>query len=151
MAEPKEVIAAFDLDGTLTRRDTLIDFLLQTMGYRKLARGLFVTSPMLMKNLFGIVSNDIAKRMNKDSGGFYMPTNIPFAQRAQYAAGASGTGGAMVATNLLAGSFIEVLRNKARVMFGPANAHLLDKKGDHNKAEAALIARYGYNITEGKR
>ena len=61
MEEPKEVIAAFDLDGTLTRRDTLIDFLLQTMGYRKLAQGLFVTSPTLMKNLFGIVSNDIAK------------------------------------------------------------------------------------------
>jgi HK97 family phage major capsid protein len=45
-----------------------------------------------------------------------MPTNIPFAQRAPYAAGAPNTGGALVATNLLAGSFIEVLRNKARVM-----------------------------------
>jgi HK97 family phage major capsid protein/HK97 family phage prohead protease len=62
------------------------------------------------------VSNDIGKRMGKSSDGFFMPTNIPFAQRAQYAAGAPATGGVNVATNLLAGSFIEVLRNKARVM-----------------------------------
>ena len=61
MAETKEVIAAFDLDGTLTRRDTLIDFLLQTVGYRRLAAGLFVQSPVLLKYLFGIASNDVAK------------------------------------------------------------------------------------------
>jgi len=65
------------------------------------------------------VSNDIGKRMGKNTDGFFMPTNIPFAQRAQYAVGTAGagtTGGTMVATNLLAGSFIEVLRNKARVL-----------------------------------
>jgi HK97 family phage major capsid protein/HK97 family phage prohead protease len=62
------------------------------------------------------VSNDIAKRMGKDTKGFFMPTNIPFAQRAQYASGAAATGGALVASNLLTGSFIEVLRNKARVL-----------------------------------
>lgn len=62
------------------------------------------------------VSNDIAKRMGKSTSGFFMPTNIPFAQRAQYAAGAANTGGVLVATNLLAGSFIDVLRNKARVL-----------------------------------
>lgn len=62
------------------------------------------------------VSNEIAKRMGKDTKGFFMPTNIPFAQRAQYASGAAGTGGSLVASNLLSGSFIEVLRNKARVL-----------------------------------
>lgn len=62
------------------------------------------------------VSNEISKRMGKDTTGFFMPTNIPFAQRAQYASGASATGGALVETNLLAGSFIEILRNKARVL-----------------------------------
>lgn len=62
------------------------------------------------------VSNDIGKRMGKGTDGFFMPTNIPFAQRAQYAVGAAATGGAMVATNLMSGSFIEVLRNKARVL-----------------------------------
>lgn len=62
------------------------------------------------------VSNDIAKRMGKDTKGFFMPTNISFAQRAQYASGAAGTGGSLVASNLMSGSFIEVLRNKARVL-----------------------------------
>lgn len=71
------------------------------------------------------VSVDIGKRLGKDSRGFFMPTNLPFArylnesERAQYAVGTAGsgtTGGTMVATNLLAGSFIEVLRNKARVL-----------------------------------
>lgn len=62
------------------------------------------------------VSNDIGKRMGKNTGGFFMPTNIPFASRAQYATGAQATGGALVPTDLLAGSFIEILRRKARVM-----------------------------------
>ena len=62
------------------------------------------------------ISNDIAKRTGKAANGFYMPTNLPFAVRAPYATSAPGTGGALVATELLAGSFIEVLRNKARVM-----------------------------------
>lgn len=63
-------------------------------------------------------SNEIAKRSGRvpsDSKGFFVPTNL----RAAYTVGTAGsgtTGGTMVATNLLAGSFIEVLRNKARVM-----------------------------------
>jgi HK97 family phage major capsid protein/HK97 family phage prohead protease len=65
------------------------------------------------------VSNDIAKRAGRETPGFFMPTNIEFAQRAAYAVGTAGsgtTGGTLVANNLLAGSFIEVLRNKARVL-----------------------------------
>jgi len=63
------------------------------------------------------ISNDISKRSGKSSeGGFFMPTNIAFATRAAYAAGATATGGALVATNLLAGNFIELLRAKARVL-----------------------------------
>lgn len=66
------------------------------------------------------VSNDIAKRMGRGTQGFFMPTNLPVrtGPGVQYAdASGSGTGGAaLVATNLLAGNFIEVLRNKARVM-----------------------------------
>lgn len=66
-------------------------------------------------------SNAISKRLGRSAQdkGFFMPTNLTFAahqERAAYAAGATGTGGALVATNLLAGSFIEVLRNKARVL-----------------------------------
>ena len=65
------------------------------------------------------ISSDIAKRMGKSTDGFYMPTNLSFAERSSYAVGTAGagtTGGTLVATNLLAGSFIEVLRNKSRVM-----------------------------------
>ena len=63
------------------------------------------------------VSNDIARNMGRSTAGFYMPTNIPFYTRAaDYAVGAQATGGALVQTQLLASSFIEVLRNTARVM-----------------------------------
>lgn len=62
------------------------------------------------------VSNDIAKRSGKSSQGFFIPTNIDYAARAAYSTGAPGTGGVTVATNLLSGSFIELLRNKARVL-----------------------------------
>ena len=62
------------------------------------------------------VSNEISKRMSKTTEGFFMPTNIPFAERAQYAADAPATGGVMVATNLLSGNFIDILRKKARLM-----------------------------------
>jgi HK97 family phage prohead protease len=71
------------------------------------------------------VSLTIQKRAGREpqSGhSFFAPTNIPFRvagatldQRAPYAVGAAATGGALVATNLLAGSFIEALRNQAIV------------------------------------
>jgi HK97 family phage major capsid protein len=63
-------------------------------------------------------SNEIAKRTGRapsDGKAFFVPTNL----RAAYTVGTAGagtSGGTLVATNLLAGSFIEVLRNKARVM-----------------------------------
>ena len=63
-------------------------------------------------------SDAIAKRTGKDTPGFFMPMNITM-DRAAYAVGTAGagtTGGTLVATNLLSGSFIELLRNKARVV-----------------------------------
>lgn len=67
------------------------------------------------------VSQAIAKRSGKATAGIYIPTNLPFAARAaDYSfgtgAGLSATSGGsnLVATNLLSGSFIELLRNKAR-------------------------------------
>lgn len=69
------------------------------------------------------VSAEIAKRSGKSTNGFFLPTNIPFydrltAQRAfDYAtSGGSSGGGNIVATNLLTGNFIDLLRNKVRVM-----------------------------------
>jgi HK97 family phage major capsid protein/HK97 family phage prohead protease len=67
-------------------------------------------------------SNEVSKRLGRgpeNERGFFIPTNIQFGQRAAYTVGTPGagsTGGTLVATQLLAGSFIEVLRNKARVM-----------------------------------
>lgn len=77
------------------------------------------------------VSIEIAKQLGRDSGtGFFIPTNLPFApddehrrawtmaaggskmqQRAPFAVGATATGGAAVATQLLSDNWIEVLRN----------------------------------------
>lgn len=66
------------------------------------------------------VSMTLAKELNRDTEGFFMPLNLRMETRAPYAVGATGTGGATVATNLLASSFIEVLRNKALIMqLGP--------------------------------
>jgi len=66
-------------------------------------------------------SEAIAKRSGKDTAGFFMPMNISMrnASSGAYAVGTAGsgtTGGTLVATNLLASEFIEVLRNKARVV-----------------------------------
>lgn len=70
-------------------------------------------------------SVELAKRMNRETTGFFMPTNLRMevpsdSERAAYNVGTAGQGGNLVATNLLASSFIEVLRNKAMVMqLGP--------------------------------
>ena len=66
-------------------------------------------------------SDTLARGMGRETAGFFMPTNLRMdANRAAYAVGAAGTGGNLVATNLLASSFIEVLRNNAQIMnMGP--------------------------------
>lgn len=64
-------------------------------------------------------SDAIANRSGKDTAGFFMPMNItasPEMVRATYAVGAAGTGGNLVATELLTGSFIDLLRNKSVVV-----------------------------------
>lgn len=70
------------------------------------------------------VSVSIAKAAGKETAGIFMPTNIPFyaARAADYSygtgAGLSATNGGanLVATDLMSGNFIELLRNKVRVM-----------------------------------
>ena len=61
------------------------------------------------------MSEAIAKKVNRDTAGFFVPVDVPMT-RAPYAAGAAATGGNIVATNLLASSFIELLRNKTQVI-----------------------------------
>jgi HK97 family phage major capsid protein len=70
------------------------------------------------------VSQEISKRSGKQTAGLFIPTNLTFANKrnADYSlgtgAGLSPTSGGsnLLATNLLTGSFIDVLRNKARVL-----------------------------------
>jgi phosphatidylglycerophosphatase C len=60
-AADKPVVAAFDFDGTITRRDTLLPFLLHALGAADLARhGLLLSSTLLGYGL-GLIDNGVAK------------------------------------------------------------------------------------------
>ena len=64
------------------------------------------------------ISVDLARQMGRETEGFFMPTNL--SMRAAYNVGTAAEGGNLVATNLMASSFIEVLRNNALIMnLGP--------------------------------
>lgn len=56
------VIAAFDFDGTLTRRDTLLPFLARGLGWPRFLLLLLRTSPWLLAFALRLVSNDVAKQ-----------------------------------------------------------------------------------------
>lgn len=62
------------------------------------------------------VSVELARRMGRDSNGFFMPTDLPMMRDAGYNVGTPTQGGNLVKTDLLMGSFIDILRNKAAVM-----------------------------------
>ncbi len=55
------VVAAFDFDGTLTRRDTLIPFLARGLGWPRLLMAFFKCSPWLAGYAMRLVPNDVAK------------------------------------------------------------------------------------------
>jgi HAD superfamily hydrolase (TIGR01490 family) len=57
----KPVVAAFDFDGTLTRRDTLLPFLRFLLGDAKLARHALALAPTLLSYGLGMTENGIAK------------------------------------------------------------------------------------------
>lgn len=59
-------------------------------------------------------SRELAKQLGRETEGFFMPTNL--SMRAAYNVGTATQGGNLVATNLMASSFIEVLRNKALML-----------------------------------
>ena len=56
-------------------------------------------------------SDEISRKTGKAPRGIFVPSDVRWAQR-DLISGASADGGALVATNLLAGSFIEALRAK---------------------------------------
>jgi HAD superfamily hydrolase (TIGR01490 family) len=59
--ENKPVVAAFDFDGTLTRRDTMFPFLMHILGMKAFVRHVFALSPTLAGYGLGLIRNDIAK------------------------------------------------------------------------------------------
>ena len=63
IAEPPKlpVVAVFDFDGTLTRRDSLLPFLQMAAGRWQFWWGLLVLSPILLGYAFGLIPNWRAK------------------------------------------------------------------------------------------
>ncbi len=57
-----KTIAAFDFDGTITYRDTLFPFLINTLGSIGFLKLLMYSTPFLINFLFGKISNSEAKR-----------------------------------------------------------------------------------------
>lgn len=58
----KKRIYAFDFDGTLTTKDTLIEFIRFARGNAALLWGLFIHSPLLVLMKFGLYPNGKAKQ-----------------------------------------------------------------------------------------
>ncbi len=56
-----QVVAAFDFDGTLTRRDTLIPFLAHGLGWPRLLIAFFKCSPWLAGYALRLLPNDVVK------------------------------------------------------------------------------------------
>lgn len=61
-ADAAPVVAAFDFDGTLTRRDTLLPFLLQGLGWARFAGVMVRCSPWLLGFALRLLPNHVAKR-----------------------------------------------------------------------------------------
>ena len=56
------VIAAFDFDGTLTKRDTLLPYLARGLGWFRLLLALLICSPWLAGFALRLIPNDVAKK-----------------------------------------------------------------------------------------
>ena len=56
------IIAAFDFDGTLTKRDTLMPFLARGLGGSKLMLALLLCSPWLAAFTLRLIPNHVAKQ-----------------------------------------------------------------------------------------
>lgn len=54
-------LALFDFDGTLTKRDTLFDFIIYAVGIPKTILGLVLLSPILISYKIGLYNNQKAK------------------------------------------------------------------------------------------
>ncbi len=57
----KQVVAAFDFDGTMTNRDTLFPFLSHVSGQLRFFRNFILLLPVLVGYKLGLIRNDLAK------------------------------------------------------------------------------------------
>lgn len=57
----RPVVAAFDFDGTLTQRDTLLPYLISSLGWPRFLRALLLSSPWLAAYALRLISNHRAK------------------------------------------------------------------------------------------
>lgn len=80
--QDKKVIAAFDFDGTITKKDTLFDFIQFYHGSYKLIVGLIYLLPTLLSYKLGLIKNGVAKEKlfshffkNEDSVHFDIKCN----------------------------------------------------------------------------
>jgi len=55
------ILALFDFDGTLTTKDSLVDFIKFAVGTRSYYLGILLLSPMLIAFKLKLIRNDIAK------------------------------------------------------------------------------------------
>ena len=60
--KPAHVVAAFDFDGTLTRRDTLLPFLARGLGWPRFLGVLLRCLPWLLAYALRLTANDVAKQ-----------------------------------------------------------------------------------------
>ena len=55
-------LVLFDFDGTITRDDSLLEFIAYVVGFKKFFRGIFWLSPVLIGYKLKICSNNYARR-----------------------------------------------------------------------------------------
>ena len=99
--DQRRVIAAFDFDGTLTTRDTLLAFIRFTHGRCQLLLGLLRQAPWLLMMKLGLYPNGKAKE--RIFAHFYKGT--PHAQFTQW-----GRDFAEIAETMLNGQTVKTLQ-----------------------------------------
>lgn len=57
-----KVLALFDFDGTITKKDSFQDYLIYTIGIRRLFTGLYILVPILIAYFLKLMSNEKAKQ-----------------------------------------------------------------------------------------
>lgn len=55
-------LVLFDFDGTITRDDSLLEFVAYVVGFKKFFRGILVLSPILVAYKLGLASNNFTRR-----------------------------------------------------------------------------------------